>query len=110
MSIKALKRVLAVTMVATLMVVPITAGATDSSSSSSSETIVTTEEASEVQTTSTVAAGGTVVKNELPGAFVVAQSSSVSGVAVRQTAATIKQAAGLTSNQTPFVKAFIICI
>ena len=108
MSIKALKRVLAVTMAASLLVVPVTAGATDSSSSSSSETTVTTEEAAEVQTTSTVVAGGTVVKNELPGAFVVAKSSPVSGVAVRQTASTIKQAAGLASNQTPFVKAYTV--
>ncbi len=108
MSIKALKRVLAVTMAASLMVTPVIAGATDSSSSSSSESTVTTAEASAVETTSSVAAGGQVVKNELPGAFVVAKSSPVSGVAVRQTAGTIRQSAGLASNQTPFVKAYTV--
>lgn len=105
MSIKALKKVLAMTMAATMLVMPLTVGATDSSSSSSTEA---TADAGAVQSTSQVVAGGAVVKNELPGAFQVAPTAPISGVAVRETPAQVKQEAGLASNETPFVSAYTI--
>lgn len=108
MNMKLVKRVLAVTMAASLVVMPLTAGATDSAQSSSSDTTVTAAQAEEVTTTSQVVAGGTVVKNELPGAFQIAPSSPISGVAVRQSANTIKASAGLASNQTPFTRVYTL--
>ena len=105
MSTKLLKRVLAVAMATTLMVVPITAGATDSSDSSSSST---TANAEAVQPTSQVVAGGAVIKNEAPGAFQIKADSPISGVAVTESAAEIKQAAGLAANETPFVSAYTV--
>ena len=108
MNMKLVKRVLAVTMAASLVVMPLTAGATDSAQSSSSDTTVTAAQAETVSTTSQVVAGGTVVKNELPGAFQIAPSSPISGVAVRQSANTIKASAGLASNQTPFTRVYTL--
>ena len=105
MSIKALKKVLAVTMAATMLVMPLTAGATDSSSSSSTEA---TADAGAVQSTSQVVAGGAVVKNELPGAFQVAPTAPISGMAVTESPAQIKQEAGLAANETPYVAAYTV--
>ena len=108
MNMKLVKRVLAVTMAASMIVMPLTVGATDSAESSSSDTTVTATQAEEVSTTSQVVAGGTVVKNELPGAFQIAPSSPISGIAVRQGADTIKASAGLSKNQTPFIRVYTL--
>ncbi|MBO6242109.1 MAG: hypothetical protein J6O61_14990 [Butyrivibrio sp.] len=106
MNMKLAKKVLAVTMAASMIVMPLTVGATDSAESSSSDTTVTAAQAGDVATTSQVVVGGQVVKNELPGAFQIATSSPISGVAIRQSADTIKASAGLASNQTPFTRVY----
>lgn len=105
MRISSLKKFLAVTVAATMLAMPLTVGATDSSESSSEPATANIEE---VQPTSQIAAGGTVIKNETPGAFVVQKSSPVTGMAVRETPAQIKQAAGLAANETPFVSAYTV--
>jgi len=107
MNIKFAKRFLAVTVAASMLIVPMTVGATDSSSSGS-ETTVSADEANTVKTTSVASAGGQVVKNELPGAFLITTSSPVSGVAIKATAAEIRQEAGLASNETPFAKVYTV--
>lgn len=105
MSIKSFKKVLAVTMAASMLVMPLTAGATDSASSSSSESTPVVEE---VKSTSQVVAGGEVVKNELPGAFAIKADAPITGVAVKESAAQIKQEAGLAANETPFVSVYSV--
>ncbi|SFP80050.1 hypothetical protein SAMN04487928_108101 [Butyrivibrio proteoclasticus] len=135
MNMKLVKKVLAVTMAASMIVMPLTAGATDSAQPSSSDTTVTPAQAEAVATTSEVTvtqeeevattsqvtqaettstttnnviAGGTVIKNELPGAFQISSQSAISGVAIRQSANTIKTSAGLSSNQTPFARVYTL--
>ena len=107
MNNKLFRRLLAVTMVASLVIMPLTVGATDSPSQSSEETTVTTEEAKVVETSSqVVSSDGTAVKNELPGAFVIEKSSPVTGIAVTETPKQVQAAAGLADNQKPFVKGY----
>ncbi len=105
MNNKIVKKVLAVAMAASMVVMPLTVGATDSSSSSSDSTTVTAAEAAGVTTTSTVNAGGTVLKSSTAGAYSV---KTLSGVAVKSTVSEIKAAAGMAANETPFVKAYDI--
>ena len=99
MSMKMVKKFIAVTMAATLMVAPaITASA-------ATETSAPVEATTEVQTTSQVSAGGTVIKTALPGAYLV---KTLNGVAVKDSAAAIKAAAGLGAGETPYVKVYDI--
>ena len=109
MSMKIVKRMLAVTLAATLMVAPaITAGATtdsseasssDSGSSSTTVEVVNTD----VTPSSTVAVAGTVLKSQINGAYAV---KTLAGVAVRQGNDAIKAAAGLGKNETPFARVY----
>lgn len=110
MNMKFVKRMLAATLAATLMVAPaLTAGAastTDSSkeeknSSSTTEAVVVTEAAP----SSTVSVGGTTLKSQVNGAYAV---KTFAGIAVRQGTDAIKSAAGLGKNETPFVRAYDI--
>ncbi len=105
MNTKLVKKLLAATLAATLMVAPvITAGAasttkewephSDASSSTSS---------SSASTTSTVNAGGTVLTTGVNGSYSV---KILAGVAVRQQASTIKANLGLAG--TPYVRAYDI--
>ncbi len=107
MNMKFLKRVLAVTLAASLMVAPvITAGATtNSSSSSSSDDGTAAVVETEVKSVGTVSVGGVVLKSDVPGAYLV---KTLAGLAVRQSAATIKAAAGLAANESVFVRAYDI--
>jgi hypothetical protein len=106
MRIQTLRKVLAVTVAATMLAMPLTVGATDSAESSSAQTTANVEE---VKTTSQVVApGGTVIKNELPGAFQIQASAPITGMAVTVAPATIKQQAGLAANETPFVSAYTV--
>ena len=108
MSIKTFKRILAVTMAASVLAMPLTVGATDSADSTRSDSSVTRQEAASVQTTSEVSVNGSVVQNELPGIFEITASPAVSGIAVRGTAAQIKQKAGLAGNESPIVRAYSV--
>lgn len=108
MSIKTFKRILAVTMAASMLAMPLTVGATDSADSTRSDSSVTRQEAASVQTTSEVSVNGSVVQNELPGIFEITASPAVSGIAVRGTAAQIKQKAGLAGNESPIVRAYSV--
>lgn len=110
MNMKFVKRMLAATLAATLMVAPaLTVGAastTDSSkeeknSSSTTEAVVVTD----ALPSSTVSVGGTVLKSQVNGAYAV---KTFAGVAVRQGADAIKSAAGLGKNETPFVRVYDI--
>lgn len=108
MSIKTFKRILAVTMAASMLAMPLTVGATDSADSTRSDSSVTRQEAASVQTTSEVSVNDSVVQNELPGIFEITASPAVSGIAVRGTAAQIKQKAGLAGNESPIVRAYSV--
>lgn len=115
MNMKLVKRIIAATLAATLMIAPaITAGAaTDTGSGAATQTTggtTTTQTTAtvvnpNVSSESTVAVGGVVLKSQVAGAYAV---RSLAGVAIRQSAATIKTAAGLAANETPFVRAYDI--
>lgn len=110
MNTKLVKRMLAATLAATFMFATVvTAGATtQSSEGSSSGSSSTPAPASIAAETSTISVGGAVIKTQLPGSYYIPASSAIAGVAVRQSAATIRAALGLAGNQTPYVRAFEI--
>ena len=110
MNMKFVKKVLATTLAATLLVAPaITAGATTDSSSAPASTSGGSSEpasvVSEVERLGSVTVAGTAIKSDVPGAYLV---KTLAGIAVRQSSATIKTAAGLANNETPFVRAYDI--
>lgn len=112
MNTKLVKRILATTLAATLMVAPvITAGATTDSSAASSSSS-TTEEAPAPEelkdATAPVVAGGVVLKSDVGGKVLLPKTAAISGVVLRQSSATIKAAAGLAANEAPFLKAYEI--
>ncbi len=108
MSMKFLKKILAVTLAASLMVASaVTAGAasTDSSSSGSESTAQSSENSSSstaTTSTSTVAGVGT---STVGGAYSV---KNLGGVAVREPATAIASKAGMTANEKPYVRAYDI--
>ena len=107
MNMKFLKRVLAVTLAASLMVAPaLTAGATTNSSEPSSSTGDGTPAPTVTyETTGKVSAGGTVVTSDVPGVYSV---RILGGVALRKSAKEIKADANLAANESVFVKAYDI--
>ncbi len=112
MNMKLVKRIIAATLAATLMVAPaVTAGAaTTTASSSGSSSGSTAGSAAAVTTTtvsstSTVSVGGVVLKSQIPGAYAV---KVFAGVAVRQSVDAIRALAGLGAGETPFVRAYDI--
>ena len=111
MNMKFVKRMLAATLAATLMVAPaLTAGATTNSSSSSNEESSNSGSTEAVVVTealpsSTVSVGGTVIKSQINGAYAV---KTLAGVAVRQGNDAIKAAAGLGKSETPFARVYDI--
>ena len=108
MNIKVAKKLLAVTLAASMVVMPLTVGATDSSDESTEETEVTEEVFEEVEPTSVVAVGGEVIKNDRPGAFVIAKDAPIAGVAIQVTPAALKAQAGLAANETPFARVYTV--
>lgn len=111
MSMKFLKKILAVTLAASLMVAPaVTAGAasTDSSSSGSESTAQSSQSSQDsssstaTTSTSTVAGVGT---STVGGAYSV---KNLGGVAVREPATAIASKAGMTANEKPYVRAYDI--
>ena len=111
MNMKFVKRMLAATLAATLMVAPaLTAGATTNSSSSSNEESSNSGSTEAVVVTealpsSTVSVGGTVIKSQINGAYAV---KTLAGVAVRQGNDAIKAAAGLGKSETPVARVYDI--
>ena len=105
MNMKLAKKFLTVTLAAVMVVMPITAAAatTESSSSSSSSSTTTTEAVVNTDVASTSSVAG--ITTGVAGAYSV---KTLSGVAVRQSAAGIKSAYGLAANQTPFVRVYDI--
>ncbi len=107
MNTKLVKRMLAATLAATLMVAPIiTAGATTSEPFVHDDTV--SQETAAVEATSTVNVGGTVIKTLLNGSYNLKGAKTIAGVAIRQTAPTIKANLGLAANETPFVRVYLI--
>ena len=115
MSMRFIKKFLAVTLAASLMVAPaVTAGAASTDSSSSSESESTSEDSSSssdsssaaeavaVTTTSTVSGVGT---STVAGAYSV---NTLAGVAIRESAAAIAAEAGLSANEKAYVRAYDI--
>lgn len=95
---KLVKRFIAVTMAATLMIAPvITANAATEAAAA--------PVATEVKAESTVNVAGTVLKSQTAGAYSI---KTLAGLAVREAPATIKAAAGMAANETPFVRAYDI--
>ena len=107
MNMKFLKRVLAVTLAASLMVAPaLTAGATTNSSApSSSDGGSTPAPTVTYETTGKVSVAGANITSDVAGVYSV---KTLAGVALRESAATIKSEAGLAANESVFVKAFDI--
>ena len=113
MSMKLVKKFIAVTMAATLMVAPaITASAATTEAAKEETTAATTT----AQTTATVEnpditheskvdVPGVNIKSTVPGAYAV---KTLGGIAARESVANIKAAAGLAANETPFVRAYDI--
>ena len=113
MNMKFLKRVLAVTLAASLMVAPvITAGATTNSSepAATSSTSTASQESTpvtnpDVKTVGSFSVPGANLTSDVPGSYLI---KTIAGIAVRQSAATIKAAAGLAANESVFVRAYDI--
>ena len=97
MNNRLVKKVLATMLAATLLAMPIVAGATDQPAKADGPKAI-----------STFSAGGSVIKNEAPGTVLIPESSKIAGLAVRESVADIKAAAGLGKSETPFVKAYEI--
>ncbi|MBP3197877.1 MAG: hypothetical protein J6N21_12845 [Butyrivibrio sp.] len=106
MNNRVVKKVLATMLAATLLTMPIVAGATDQA-----EPAQTQEQKETITPAATpINAGGTVIKSDVPGAYSVGKtgSSGVTGFVVRQSTSALAQAAGLAKNEKPFVSAYDI--
>ena len=102
MNNKLFKKVLATVLAATLLAMPIVAGATDQ------QEAATSAAAEEIKDAAPVSVGGTVITSDVAGAFSIPASSALAGVAVRQASATIKADLGMAGNEKPFVRAYAI--
>ena len=98
MNSKILKKVLAVALAATLMAMPVVAGATDQAEAP----------AEVVSATAPVVIAGTTLKSDVAGAVSIPKTAAIAGVVVRQSTADIKAVAGLGKAETPFVRAYEI--
>lgn len=111
MNMKLVKRVLAMTLAASLMVAPaLTAGAASTDSSSSSESESTSTDSSSTSDSATVAVASTssvvgVGNSSVAGAYSV---KTLAGVAVRESANTIASKAGLAANEKAYVRVYDI--
>ena len=107
-----IKKVLATMLAATLLAMPIVAGATDQATPAPAQTpaTTTTETAAPQQELVTKAApvtvGGTVIKSDVAGAFAIPATAPVSGVALRKANDTIKAENGLAKNEKAFLTAY----
>ena len=99
MNSKVIKKVLALTLAATLLAMPIVAGATDQAEAPTPDV---------VSATTPVAIGGTVLKSDVAGAVSIPKTAAIAGVVVRQSAAQMKTTAGLAANESAFVRAYEI--
>lgn len=117
-----IKKVLATMLAATLMVASVitvsAAPTTDSSEPAKEEKKATATVAQEatpseveetvISATTPVYVGGVTLKSDVAGSVMLPKAAAISGVVLRQSAATIKTAAGLGKSETPYVKAYEI--
>ena len=105
---KLLKRFIAVTMAATLMVAPaITAGAATGDSQPTTQEIVNEE----VKHEAVASVGGQTIKSDVAGSYAVGTKgveTAISAVVPRESTAQIKSEVGLAANETPYVQAYDI--
>ena len=110
MNMKLVKRVLAMTLAASLMVAPaLTEGAASTDSSSSSESESTSTDSSSTSDSDTAVASTSSVagvgNSSVAGAYSV---KTLAGVAVRESANTIASKAGLAANEKAYVRVYDI--
>lgn len=111
MTMKFIKKMLAVTLAATMMVAPaLTVCATTEPSAPASST---TAEAPNpfkeaVSATTPQRLGGQTLKSDVPGAIVVPAKSNLQGMVLRQSAATIAAAGGLGKGERPNFTAYVL--
>ncbi len=103
MNMKFIKKMLAVTLAATMMVAPaIAAGATDQAESSPAPAATV-----EVVNQPVMTIAGATIKSDVKGSYFIPKTSSIAGAVPRQSAATLKSGLGLASNEQAWVKAFV---
>lgn len=105
MSMKLVKRIMAVTMAAALMIAPALTAFAATEEAKPTEPEPAPIASVPVEKESVVAVGGEVIKSQTAGVYSV---ETLAGVAVKETPANIKAAAGLAANETPFVRAYDI--
>ena len=111
MNMRLVRRILAMIMAASLLVVPLTAGATDSPSKGGESTNqeVTPEDIPEIPSTMTVIDGPRTIKNELPGAFLIYNHDrAYVSVAFTETPSSLSTRLALGKNSRPFVQVYTI--
>lgn len=109
---------LATTLMAASVISASAATPTTKSSEPAKEEVKTVETKSEPQTedpfeevvsaTKPVVIAGTTLKSDVAGAIALPKTAAIAGVVLRQASNTIKAAAGLASNEAPYVKAYEI--
>ena len=111
MTMKFIKKMLAVTLAATMMVAPaLTVCATTEPSAPAASTPAEApnpfKEA--VSATTPQRLGGQTIKADVPGTIVVPEKSNLQGMALRQSAATIAAAGGLGKGERPNFTAYVL--
>ena len=111
MTMKFIKKMLAVTLAATMMVAPaLTVCATTEPSAPASSTPA--EEPNPfkdaVSATTPQSLGGQTLKSDVPGTIVVPAKSNLQGMVLRQSAATIAAAGGLGKGERPNFTAYVL--
>lgn len=115
---KVLATMLATTLMAASVISASAATPTTKSSEPAKEEVKTVETKSEPQTedpfeevvsaTKPVVIAGTTLKSDVAGSVALPKTAAIAGVVLRQASNTIKAAAGLASNEAPYVKAYEI--
>jgi hypothetical protein len=115
---KVLATMLATTLMAASVISASAATPTTKSSEPAKEEVKTVETKSEPQTedpfeevvsaTKPVVIAGTTLKSDVAGSIALPKTAAIAGVVLRQASNTIKAAAGLASNEAPYVKAYEI--
>ena len=111
MNMRLARRILAMIMAASLLVVPLTAGATDTPSKGGESTNqeVTSKDILEIPSTMTVIDGPRIIKNELPGAFLIYNHDrAYVSVAFTETPSSLSTRLALGKNSRPFVQVYTI--
>ena len=104
MNMKLVKRIMAVTMAAALMIAPTFTAMAATEEAAPAESPVASVPLTKLGY-AVVALGGTVIKSQTAGIYSV---QSLDGIAVAEKSENIKAAAGLGKDETPFVRAYDI--